>query len=160
MICTPEVIPRHIVQVDESVMEVAGIVRENVVLRAAQAFASPGHISTYIHSPMGPSCGAMCSAVALENDTLDLSHSPPERVVEFGKHLAMQVRSLTHSITISLCMPYCRGSWHHSSSFSTHDFHTHAARISVDQCCLQEFSIVGRGPEAVICPIAAFDCVR
>jgi translation elongation factor EF-Ts len=78
-------------QVDESVKEVASVVRENVVLRAAQAFASTGHIATYIHNTMGPSCGTMCSAVALENEALDLSHNPPARVVELGKQLAMQV---------------------------------------------------------------------
>ena len=68
------------------------MVRENVVLRAAQAFASTGHIATCIHNSMGPSCGAMCAAVALENDALDLTHSPPPRVAAFAKHLAMQAR--------------------------------------------------------------------
>lgn len=97
---------KHSMQVDESVKEVASVVRENIVLRAAQAFASQGHIATYIHNSMGPSCGAMCSAVALENDALDLSHNPPARVVEFGKQLAMQV-SQTSLATFSrfLCMP-------------------------------------------------------
>jgi translation elongation factor EF-Ts len=78
-------------QVDESVKEVASVVRENVVLRAAHAFSSTGHISTYVHNTMGPSCGTMCAAVALENDSMDLSHNPLPRVVEVGTQLAMQV---------------------------------------------------------------------
>jgi translation elongation factor EF-Ts len=84
-------------QVDSAVKEVGGVVRENVVLRAAQAFASTGYIATYVHNVLGPGCGTMASAVALENDSMDLSQEVPEEVAEMGKHLAMQVSYLCTS---------------------------------------------------------------
>lgn len=80
-------------QVADSVREVAGTVRENVVLRAAAAVSSSGYLTTYVHNALAPGCGTMCSAVALEHDTIDLSKDVPEKIAEFGKHLSMQVRS-------------------------------------------------------------------
>lgn len=81
-------------QVAEAVKDVAGTVRENVVLRAAAAVSSSrGYVATYIHNVLAPGCGTMCSAVALEHDSIDLSKEVPGRIAEFGKHVSMQVRS-------------------------------------------------------------------
>lgn len=68
--------------------------RENVVLRAAAAVSSSGYLATYVHNALAPGCGTMCSAVALEHDTIDLSQDVPEKIAEFGKHLSMQVRAV------------------------------------------------------------------
>eukprot|EP00892_Ulva_mutabilis_P009494 jgi/Ulvmu1/6917/UM031_0125.1 len=77
--------------VADAVKEVAGTVRENVVLRAAAALSSSGYVATYVHNVLAPGCGTMCSAVALEHDSLDLSKDVPQAVAEFGKHVSMQV---------------------------------------------------------------------
>lgn len=78
-------------QVAEVVKEAAGTIRENIVLRAAATVSSKGYLGTYVHNALAPGCGAMCSAVALEHETLDLSKEAPQRIAEFAKQLSMQV---------------------------------------------------------------------
>lgn len=77
--------------VGDAVKEVAGKVRENVVLRRAVRLHSPGHIATYVHNAVTREAGLIAAAVSFERtDGASAVPDAPE-LREFGKHIAMQI---------------------------------------------------------------------
>lgn len=76
--------------VQDHVTDMVATIGENLSLRRAAALtASPGVIASYVHNQIAPNAGKIGVLVALESD------GDPEKLLQFGKQLAMHIAAAT-----------------------------------------------------------------